>query len=88
MKKVVLSLALISALTVVSCDKKTDQKAESVTEASAEQLEKEADTLVKEVDSTVEKTKETIEENVKAAKEDLKSEADKLAKAGKEAVKN
>ena len=80
MKKIVLSLTVIGMLSVMSCDKKADQKVVTETEAAAEVLEKNADTLAKEMDTMVENTNESIKENAKAIDENLKSESKKAEK--------
>ena len=87
MKKVVLSLALIGALTVVSCDKKVDQKVESETEISADTLEQNQDSTNTEKDSTVEKTGEAVKEEASKAKAETPAAPEKVAKETKEAVK-
>jgi uncharacterized protein YcfL len=71
MKKVFLSLAVIAALTVVSC-KQADANAEATTDSTVVAVDSVADNAVEAVDSTADAAKDSITATADAAKEEVK----------------
>jgi len=71
MKKVFLSLAVIAALTVVSC-KQADSSAEVAADSTVVAVDSAADVAVETVDSTAEAATDSIKADANAAKEEVK----------------
>ena len=71
MKKVFLSLAIVAALTVVSCKEKTEEKVDTATEAVGQDMHDGMEDAGNAIDSTATK----VGEDAKAAATDVKDAA-------------
>lgn len=61
MKKVFLSLALMTAFLVVSCKESTQEKVEEATEAVGNDIETATEEAIEKIDSTATEVKEEVE---------------------------
>jgi hypothetical protein len=71
MKKVFLSLAVIAALTVVSC-KQADSSAETAVDSTVVAVDSVSEVAVEAVDSTAEAATDSIKATEEKAKEEMK----------------
>ena len=83
MKKTLLGLAVVTALTFVSCKQETKDKVGVATDAIGEEMDQAVDTAAVKVDAAIDSTKSKISNKMKEGAAKMNQKADQMKEDAK-----